>query len=356
MKGKTDSVAGLAHFQPHERAFFELVAYYVAQGRSASQIEKILAEQHGMRQDDNQIYRAVYQAAKHGLLHYVPTRCPALEEKVESLAGRAVRVTVVGEEVVKHGAFEVVAAQALYDAIAEQSTNLPGQKVLVANAGGPTVAAVVRELARQRPDTLPGGRELRIESIALSQVGFPDRFSQTSTHLAARLAEIFGGEEFIPLMGNSLGEVYAQKLAATRVFVSGVGAPGRGYWVDRKQELLPDSYQGDLFYIPLCGDGDGGLQPDPELEDEARQLSLRPTFAELRSALARKATVLLLATDDAEHRKAGFLSSVLRNRLATHVVMGEGLARSVLKANGMTVPRPAGPAATAALGQGVGTR
>lgn len=339
MKGTTASRSGLAHFQPHERPFFELVAYYVAQGGSTAYIRKILAEQHGMRQDDNQIYRAVYQAAKHGLLHYVPSRCSSLEEKVASLApAQSVKVTVVDESVVKHGVFEVVAAQTLHDAIAEECRAVPGEKVLVANAGGPTVAAVVRELARQRPDALPGSRDLKIESIALSQVGFPDRFSQTSTHLAVRLAEIFEGEEFVPLMGSSFDETYTKKIAATRVFVSGVGAPGRGYWVDRKKGTLPPSYLGDLFYIPLCRDRNDALRPDPELEAESRQLALRPTFVELREALDRKATVLLLATDDAEYRKAPFLSAVIRDRLATRVVMGEGLARSVLRANGMNAP------------------
>lgn len=323
----------LTNLSPKQRELYERVAICVDQGFRVKSIREKIRQERGKDLHENQVYRAVYQAALAGLLHYIPKTVEHLERDLQRLCGGGtIHVVVVDDSVGFLGkqAFSVKAAQVLHELITTLADRHRDSPLRVANAGGPTVAETVRELSSGKLD-LP--KLPNFTSLALSQVGYPKQFKLTSAYLAVKLAEIYDGTAYTPLMGLSAEPEYEENIRQAHLFVGGVGSADKGFWPEKMGKSLPASFFGDLFYVPLRQNKKKPevLEPEPGLAKRARQLKLRPTFSEIEAALKREAPILLLASDDDRHRKAPFVRLIIKNRLASHLVLGAGLAREVLQ-------------------------
>jgi len=218
------------------------------------------------------------------------------------------------------------------------------RRTVIANAGGPSVAEMVKSLGQMFVEPDP-----RLLFISLSAVGKPDRFNLSPNYLAVRLAEIFGAAHRAPENFAQPGPDYRRYLGEIDMLIGGVGSSSNGFLAQElraRGKCLPSGTVGDVFYLPFQEDG------SPADSDQVRslisELHIHPTYEEFQSLRARSAVRLLVIPPPGAHpgsappleglppvphphHKDAILRIALMQGLATHVVLPESMAARMLE-------------------------
>ena len=241
----------------------EALEYRVAElaferGLSASEILKRLIKE-GYNVSDHRVRDAMLKARKKRILIFQPPLC---DQMAQDLAARFAHpdesdpnVTVFNDRIrfEDDRAFFTASAELMKDGI-RQLLALPRnqnrERVIIANAGGPSVAETVRALGKASVDAEP-----RLLFISLSAVGKPERFDLSPNYLSVRMAEIFSAHHYAPEDFANPGAEYAGLVGEIDMLVGGVGSVTTGFLSSELKahgKALPEGTLGDIFYLPFC--------------------------------------------------------------------------------------------------------
>ena len=200
-----------------------------------------------------------------------------------------------------------------------------------ANAGGRTIAEVVRILQRlvPLPPIRPSGKRLLF--VSLNAAEEQDAFAACSNYLCVRMSEIFAGDHLAVVRsavdsghaarvndetdvndGRSARQDYLRAVENADLVISAAGGKD-GFmrtWLARQGISLPETVVGDVAFHPLDANG----WPVPLADDQLLDGMLRrsPDWRTLSQLFAKRKLLLVLTGDKLDVAKALFKAGLPR--------------------------------------------
>lgn len=293
-------------------------------------------------------------------LKLIPPEAPRLEVELSALvngerARNPIRFTVVEDEwAPSNGPVIARAAELTMEMILEAARRPPARvaaadeiepqprlpDVVICNAGGHTISAMVKSLVRNPPaadESDQPGRRLRdrLIFVAGNAAYLPDQFNRSANFLSVTMAELFGAQHLaLPQVEDEhFPKHHKDLLDRTSVFVCGAGSRDFGliskYFNDRSWEI-PAAAVGDIAFNLIDENGD-----EVELTGSAKDLMRRvnPTLNLNRLLhIAAHNRVLLILDSEEPAQKVQVSLAVLKRAYVTDVILGSRLAREILQA------------------------
>lgn len=347
---------------PHPDPGTEEFAFEVAQfawqdGLTAN----IIAKRIGLTSSSKDLMR-VKRALKHAqtnFLKLIPPSVIQLQEKLHDRINererrkRKITFHVVDDRwgpeftpVAAHAA--TLASKLIFEAVREADRVMPspapvahGQgktdeaKVIICNAGGRTIAQMVRALLRTPREYDEEIVELNDETLFLAGNAAyrPKEFDCSANFLSVTMAGFFKAAHLaLPKVEDpGFPKDYDALADRASLFICGVGTPESGlmgkYFNDHSWDVPPEAV-GDLAFNLLNENGE-----NVELPSDARPVmhELNPALSLSRIAhIAANNRVLLIIDSDKPELKAKIGVAALRREYATDVVLGVRLAEAIL--------------------------
>jgi hypothetical protein len=228
-----------------------------------------------------------------------------------------------------------------------------GDDVVVCNAGGRTVAEMVRHLQRfpaALDDTFEEAerRRARLQFVAANNAYGADRFHHSANFIAVTLAEQFGTRHkaLERVLSRETREEHRRLVEAARLFICGAGTirPGRPEDEAERRLLgllanllidwgidLPEGCVGDLAFNLLSPDG-RAVDAGPELKQQIQEVNPTVTLELLQHIVMDQSKDVLVILDSHEPEdKLALAIAVLKSRCVTHAVLGARLAGRIVE-------------------------
>jgi DNA-binding transcriptional regulator LsrR (DeoR family) len=240
--------------------------------------------------------------------------------------------------------------------------------VVISNAGGRTVAEVVKVLRRNPPlldesDEEDARLRQHLLFVAANAAYLPTHFHRSANFLAVTMAETFRARHFaLPREdADELVQEHKQLVSNADLFICGAGSRQSGlmtqYFLKARHDIPPEAV-GDLAFNLLDREGNPVGMVSPAGQELLKRLNPTLDLQTLRNIAERRRVLLVLDSEapspgedgseaerprkqPAERSRAGerhklldksdIAAAVLKHHYATDVVLGARLARAILK-------------------------
>jgi hypothetical protein len=351
-------------------AFVRAVAEYAwRDGLTTSGILKNLHYSRADAANHMAVKRALKRAHAEGMLSFHPGSSPAQQRMRERLEQRynagtrrqPIEFHVVNDELApfvgNRSLVELRAAEIVQEVI-EQLLDKPpasgrtpssetgaegGHDVIVCNAGGRTLANMVKVLQRRPPvveeDEAERIRRSRLLFVAANNAYSRKNSDRSANYLAVAMAEVYGADhDAVPrVLPPRFAEDHRKLISNAGLFICGSGAVNgmRGLTFDLLElqgVVPPPETVGDLAMNLMDEFGDP-VKLDARGEEFLSEINPTLNRQLLESLANREGTRLLLVLDAAVPTdKVAISRAILSKRLATDVVLGTRLAKLILSA------------------------
>jgi hypothetical protein len=330
----------------------ESLEYRVAElafehGLTAETIAKKLSDE-GLAVNFQRVQRAMLRARSKGILVFNPPLLNEQEERQRTLAGMFKqkdgsnpKIQVFNDEIKfdDHDAFYIASAAMMNSCIEHLMELGEGkqEEIIIANAGGPSLAKMVQNLGKTYLRSLNGKRLL---FLSLSAVGKPECFDWSPSYLAVRLSEIYSARHYAPEDFAHADSKYQELVSRIDMLVGGIGSGVDGFLCEelrtRKRRVPPD-IAGDLFYLPFHSDGTPADTED--VRQLLEELHVHPTFEEFEKLRARKALRMVIVPPPPIEsgpksppvgHKDPMVRVVLAHGLASHIIIPASMATRIV--------------------------
>jgi DNA-binding transcriptional regulator LsrR (DeoR family) len=355
--------------QDEDRFMFEVAELAWRDGISCAGIYQELKDRYALSKGGSghhRIQSALARAHSRGVLQFNIWSHNQLEaelaQRFNTVHQREIHFHVVDDRLRPSSGTNVVHAKAAEVAMStirrvfekeDHETARSAADVVVCNAGGRTVAEMVRHLQRF-PAALDHKfeeaerRRARLQFVAANNAYGADRFHHSANFIAVTLAEQFGTRHkaLERVLSRETREEHRRLVEAARLFICGAGTirPGRPEDQAERRRLgllanllidwgieLPEGCVGDLAFNLLSPDGQA-VDARPELKQQIQEVNPTVTLELLQRIVMNQSKDVLVILDSHEPEdKLALAIAVLKTRCVTHAVLGARLAGRIVE-------------------------